>query len=126
MIAKAFEIRGAGTFLAVLAIKLSPANEAERYLAARAGYGLSPEDQSDFVLMSPLYGSERMEYEPLRWTNSGRTRTVAHTYIMAHFDELEPGAVVDVEYILGETYTRKVSEAKAAQEGKEWKERKET
>jgi hypothetical protein len=39
-----------------------------------------------------------------------RTKRVAHNYIAEHRDDLADGDVVDVEYILGETMTRKVSE----------------
>jgi hypothetical protein len=34
----------------------------------------------------------------------------AHHYIYDHFDELDDGDVVDVEFILGETAIKKVSE----------------
>ena len=34
----------------------------------------------------------------------------AHAYIAGHFEELESGAVIDVEFILGETAEAKKSE----------------
>lgn len=36
----------------------------------------------------------------------------AHKYIQQHWDELQSGEVVDVEYILGETTVKKESDAK--------------
>ena len=35
---------------------------------------------------------------------------IAHNYVLDHFDELEDGDVVDVEFILGETEVKKTSE----------------
>lgn len=39
--------------------------------------------------------------EPIKWHNQ---------YIIEHFDELESGDVVDVEFIVGETTEQKKSE----------------
>ena len=111
MIVKVFEVRDSATFMPVVAIKVTPANEAERYLAARLGYGTTPEAQSKYVLMSLLCSGEPMFYDPHHWSFSSRTRAVAHEYIKEHFDELESGAVVDVQFILRETEAPKVSEA---------------
>lgn len=54
MIAKTFEIRDRATFIPVLAVKLQPDCEADRFLIARAGYGLTPADQSKYVLLMRL------------------------------------------------------------------------
>lgn len=43
----------------------------------------------------------RAHYDPYDWGD--RTWQVAHDYIARHWDELVDGAVVDVEYVLGET-----------------------
>jgi len=40
----------------------------------------------------------------------GRTMCVACDYIGTHFDDLKEGAVIDVEFILGETKEPKVPE----------------
>jgi hypothetical protein len=45
------------------------------------------------------------QYDPYRWTN--RTMHAAHLWVMEHFDEVSMGAVVDVEFILGETDARR-------------------
>jgi hypothetical protein len=34
----------------------------------------------------------------------------AHVWVLEHFDEVEDGSIVDVEYILGESAAPKVSE----------------
>lgn len=114
MITKAFEIRDRGTFIPVLAVKMVPEDERgqeiepERFLLARAGYN------RDYTLCVVLCRMDAngsalcASYDPYSW--GGRSFPVAHQYILAHFDELESGAVVDVEFILGETKQPKQSE----------------
>lgn len=111
MIAKTFEIRDAGTFIPVLAVKLQPGCEKDRYLLARAGYGRSPEDQSEYVLLSRIAGGfGHCTSDPYAWPGGARTIPFAHKYIIANFDRLEPGAVIDVEFLLGESAQAKPSE----------------
>lgn len=99
---KSFEVRDEGTCIPVLAVKTEPANDAERYLLSRMGYGKTPEAQGRFVLLSPLSGDKETHYDPNHWGNWGRTMEIAHRHIREHFDELENASVVDVEFILGE------------------------
>lgn len=128
---KYFELRDRHTFIPIFAFRARPrshregggaANDppdfpshqryiAERYLLARAGYG--PDGSSDCVVIGRL-GCElpahsECTHDPYAH-NSPRTFTVAHEYLVKHFDELESGAVIDVEFILGETKEAKVSE----------------
>jgi len=104
---KLFELRDRATFVPVMVTKVEASNEAERYLLRRAGYGLP----SDLVIMSGLDGGlDKATCDPYDWGDN-RTRLVAHQYIAEHFDELESGAVVDVEFILGERTEPKKSEA---------------
>ena len=110
MIVKCFEVRDEGTFLPVLAIKTEPANESERYLLMRMGYGTKSGEQRRYVLVSPLGGGRQMIYDPYHW-GQNRTLETAHSYIIRNFDALDTGVVIDVEYILGETGTPKMSEA---------------
>lgn len=112
---KLFEVRDRGTFLPCMAIQLSCAvnklggyNEDERYLLSRAGFGKTYHQQEKYVLLNIL-GENNIFYETHVWTN--RTRLIAHEYIRDHWDELESGQVIDVEYILGETDAPKVSES---------------
>ena len=107
MTTKLFEIRDSGTLIPALAVQVGypqPGNTpAENWLLERAGYG-----RPMVILTWFLMGSRNAEYDPFAWND--RTMRTAHQYIEAHFDELESGAVICVEYILGERGTPKVSE----------------
>lgn len=110
MIAKTFEIRDVATFIPVLAVKLNPSNEKDRYLLGRAGYGTTPDNQAEYVMLCNLDGGNgRCTVDEYDWGIS-RTRTVAHAYIKKNFDTMESGAIVDVQFILGETAEPKASE----------------
>jgi hypothetical protein len=109
---KTFEVRDRGTFIPILAIRLEPSNEADRYLLARAGYGTTPEEQRAFILLARITGGEgSVQCDPYEWPGGARTIPEAHRWLINHFDEVESGAVIDVEFILGETTAPKVSEA---------------
>jgi hypothetical protein len=111
MVTKLLEIRDRGTEISALAIRLDAVDEAERYLLARAGYGETVERQREFVLLLRLNGGSG-EYHSSPWDWSladGRTMRHAQTYVTDHFDELQSGQVVDVEYLLEETAAPKVS-----------------
>jgi len=111
MTTKTIEVRDKATFIPMIAIRLDPITRADRYLLARAGYGLTPADQEKYVLLARIGGGGgTIHYDPSDWP-SARTFQVAHQWIIDHFDEIESGAVVDVEFILGETTAPKVSEA---------------
>jgi len=106
MTCKLFELRDQGTFIPVLCVKVEAGNDAEHYLLRRAGYKLP----SDLVIMAGL--SCRMEWatcDCFDWL-SDRTRHAGHLYITKHWNELQTGDVVDVEYILGESQQPKTSE----------------
>jgi hypothetical protein len=102
-----FEIRDRNTFVPVLAVRLrdDPSENSwkERYLLRRCGYSI---DGS--VLLTRLDGSGKATSDPYDWAD--RTFATAHHHILEHWDELETGDVVDVEFILGETTEPKVSE----------------
>jgi len=116
MIAKTFELRDRGTFVPMLAVKLEPACEADRYLLARSGFS---EPHKQYVLLLALDGGEgRFTYDPHGW-GGNRTRHVAHKFIIENFDTLKSGIVVDVEFILGETSQPKRSESEPAALGPE-------
>ena len=51
---------------------------------------------------------DRATNDPHYWND--RTRMTAHQYIIDHWHELSDGDVIDVEFILGEKSTRKISE----------------
>lgn len=96
---KLFEIRDAATFIPALAIRLSGE---DGYLVRRAGFGDSM--QVELIHLN----SQKVAYDAYEWDN--RTMNVAHLYIEQHWDELQNGQVIDVEYILGETTKPKLSE----------------
>lgn len=108
---KTFELRDRGTFIPVVAINCNLANEADHYLnpsdyylLRRAGYSTG----FRCILFGRLEGGSNFEYDPFDWGD--RTFQVAHNYITAHWDSLRSGEVIDVEFILNETQTIKVSE----------------
>lgn len=110
MKAKALEVRDSGTFIPMLCVEMNPrgdeeAYQAQRWLLRRCGY---PCDGSPNIIMTQLTGAGKATNDPYEW--GGRTYPVAHNYIIEHWDELHDGDVVDVEFILGETAVRKVSE----------------
>lgn len=110
MISKTFEIRDKGTFIPVLCVKLLPESDKDRFLLARAGYGRFTNEQGRYVLMCQINGGiGKASSDPYSW--GGRTYPVAHNYINEHFDDLESGEVIDVEFILGESKEKKLSES---------------
>jgi hypothetical protein len=105
MIVKAVEIRDRNTFIPAIAIKVVAANEGQRYLLRRAGYALNGE--TIILVRLTDCGASCDVYE---WPGDTRTMRTAHVWLEAHFDEIEDGAVVCVEHILGERPEPKRSE----------------
>jgi hypothetical protein len=106
---KSIEIRDCGTHISALAIRMLADTEAQWYhMHRRCGY---PADGSSIMLMRLSDGVATND--PYQWVDLGagtRTMQVAHNHIIDHFAELEDGAVVDTEYLLGETPAPKISE----------------
>lgn len=111
---KALEIRDRMTFIPMLCVDMNPGMSydftaaqqgCERYLLRRCGYNCNGVPN---VIMTRLDGSGKATNDPYGW--SDRTFTVAHNYIIEHWNELHDGDVIDVEFILGETATKKISE----------------
>jgi hypothetical protein len=119
---KMFEVRDRATFIAVVAILVDPAQEtevrdngrydlfctepteSEKYLLRRSGYGHGNRD----VLLTRLDGEGKARCDPYAWCD--QTMGTAHVYIQAQWSLLTSGDVVDVEFLLKETVTPKVSE----------------
>ena len=102
---KFFEIRDRGTFIPAMATMLSGScgkNVEERYLLHRAGYG------GNCLLLTHM-GTCESHCDVNDWT-SGRTMRKAYLHIYLNWDSLESGSVIDIEAILGETSTPKLSE----------------
>jgi hypothetical protein len=93
---------------------VSDGNEEDRYLLRRAG--LDAEGSFNILLFS--LGAGYGYLDPYNWPGAPMVRTfqVAHEYLEKHFDELETGTVIDVEFIVGETKEPKLSERITARE----------
>lgn len=104
--AKSFEIRDRATAIRAIGIRLAPYEfpdgSADRYLMRRAGYG------EPLVLLTKMDGGSFAEYDPNAWREP--TMKTAHKYITERWSDLESGAVIDCEFIRGETSEPKVSE----------------
>jgi hypothetical protein len=123
---KLLEIRDEGTFIPMLCVDINPGDpyprqgsfteeeiekyliqyNARLYLLLRCGY---PCDERPNIAMTHLSASgDRFSNDHHFW--GGRTRPVAHKYIIENWESLNDGDVVDVQFILGETKEPKVSE----------------
>lgn len=109
---KLLEIRDRATFFPALAVDMNVGGEAvgneieaRRYLLRRLGYAC---DGRPTILFTHAGGGHRAHTDPYYWAD--RTFKVAHDYVEKNWDALADGDVVDVEYILGETTVKKVSE----------------
>ncbi len=103
---KLFEVRDSATFIPAIAIDMSTMHmpEAERYLASRVGYGL------DRLILFGKACDGKMSYNSFEHSKVCRTMQVAHDYVTEHWNELTSGAVIDVQFIEGETTVQKISE----------------
>jgi hypothetical protein len=111
---KLFELRDRATFIPIFAFRAIPAYfegsfDKNNWLLARAGFGSRGDSHCVIIGRLNCAGIQRnCTYDPFAWND--RTFETAHQYIEKHFDELEDGQVIDVEYILGETEKPKESE----------------
>ncbi len=117
MRAKLLEIRDRATFIVVVAIDMNPdamtgtmqsveRYDAQKYLLRRHGYPC--DGKPNIAIARAAANGDRFSNDPYYWR--GRTYPVAHNYIIEHWAALRDGDVVDVEFILGETTTKKISE----------------
>lgn len=120
---KLFEIRDRHTLIVAIAQRvdlrldqragwappevIDSVKEAERFLLKRAGCGASG---GPYTFLTKITGGEQIKchYDPFGWGN--RTMHNAHLHVHKNWDELHSGDVVDVEFILGETAVKKISE----------------
>jgi hypothetical protein len=117
---KILEVRDRGTFIPLLCIDMNPAldfrldallkedghNEAQRYYLRRCGYPCDGRPNIGVTRLSA--NGDPFWNDPYGW--KGRTMPVAHNYIIENWEEIRDGDVIDVEFILGETTVKKVSE----------------
>ncbi len=107
---KVLEIRDSMTYIAVLAICMTSEDPLQRYHLRRVGF--SGNGQMRTVVLMRI-GDQKATSDVYEWpaiTGGTRTMRVAHDWIEKNFDSLKDGHVVDVQYILGETTTKKTSE----------------
>ena len=108
---KTIEIRDIATFISALAIKLDPLSEGDRYLLARAGYGLTEADQSEYIILLNLGGGEgQFNCDPHGWAGGASTMPTVHSWLLDSWESIKSGDVIDVEYITGRTPEPKTSE----------------
>jgi len=105
---KMLEIRDKATFMPVMAIDVCAESEEQKYLLSRAGFGTS--GRGDYKIVIKMVGDITANYDEFSWGNGARTMPIAHKHIRDYWDDLNDGDVVDVEFILGETESKKVSE----------------
>ena len=108
---KMLEVRDSGTFIPVLCIRPVPDNEGQRYLLRRDGYRGNSDESCIIIVKAQCRGCS---YDPYNWSGDSRTMPNAHAYIEKHWHDLRDGDVIDVEYILGESDTKKRSERETA------------
>lgn len=96
---KLIEVLDRMTFIPALAVEVSGS---DGYLARRAGY-------ADRCIVFGKLAGGRFSYDP--YDHGDRTMCAAHQYVAENWDALESGAVVDVEFVLGEVERPKRSEA---------------
>jgi hypothetical protein len=114
MTTKVFEVRDRATCMVVLAQKFEAMSPREVNLLARAGYGTTRMNQGTYVSLVPIDGGHGA------WTSDpydhGRARTlgVIHQHLLEHWSDYPSGALLDVEFLLGETAAPKVSEIEIA------------
>lgn len=104
---KCLELRDAGTFIPVICIRPVAENEGQRYLLRRDGYRADETEDCIIMIDAQCRG---VAYDPYDWTGDARTKRNAHHFIRKNWHTLNDGDVIDVQFILGETTEKKVSE----------------
>ena len=97
---KILEVRDSATFIPVIAVPLAASNLLEYRLLRSQGFAYG----TLFIMVTRLNDSNS-RHDPYAWCD--RTMSIAHKYIAEHYYDLVDGDVIDVEYILGETTTKK-------------------
>ena len=110
---KLFEVRDSGTFIPVMAIRLTYRDSVERFLLHRAGYAneqTAPHSEHQpYIVLWPLIGGH-CTYDCFDWPGRARTYPQAHRWLISNWNKVSSGDVIDVEFILGETAAPKPSE----------------
>jgi len=104
---KVLEICDRHTFFPVICVHPVADNQEQFYLLRRDGYAATDDEPCVIMIDAQCRGAS---YDPHDWGQSMRTKTVAHRYITDNWADLRDGDVTDVEFILGETENKKLSE----------------
>ena len=101
---KLIEVRDRGTFIPALAIRVTSTRDvAGDWLLRRGGFSLNGAS----IILIRLTDCAA-QYDQYDWAS--RTMQTAHVWLPEHFEQVAHGAVVDVEYLLGERSAPKMSE----------------
>ena len=113
---KLFEVRDRGTRMTVLATSLMPERSDktgnETVMLMDAGYDIKMLLAERAILLTTLCGGDtKTQWQADEWRLNGtRTLWAAHRYIIENWNDLTSTDLIDVEFILGETGTKKESE----------------
>lgn len=108
---KILEIRDRATFIPVIAIRLDENfQEDELRLMKFVGYGIDDKSHNNYTILIKLSDVNSTNYDPYEWGD--RTMLHSHKYIHENWKDLKTRDVIDVEYILGESSTKKTSQVK--------------
>lgn len=107
---KCLEIRDEGTFIPVICIRPVPENGWQRWLLRRDGYSGNSDERCIIMIDAQCNG---VAYDPYEWKDR-RSKGYAHNYITENWHTLHDGDVIDVQFILGETKTKKISERESS------------
>lgn len=105
---KMFEVRDDGTLIPVLVVKYEVHDKKDLRFFERGGVDIRSIVSIPPVIQVTMLTTMETERSAGAW--KGRTMRVAHRFIQEKWYELENYAVIDVEFILGETQTSKSSE----------------
>jgi hypothetical protein len=103
MISKVFELRSPATLIVILATRLSAENLQSATLLFHSGYGRYPKDIENYILVTPLDGGGNDVATTDPYMHKIEEIRIAHIYLREHFDELDNGSVIDIDYIQGNT-----------------------
>jgi hypothetical protein len=96
---KIFEIRDRMTCIVAFGTKLEWSPTKEGRMLGMVGYTVG-----HYIVLTRLAGGVTgCHDDPHEWGRGERTMSAAHQYIHDHWDELPNGAIVDVEFVLGES-----------------------
>jgi len=102
---KVLEVRDKMTFMPVLAIWFNTTDSREHWLLHRAGF----HTPTDYLMVAPLTDLHRATTDPFDHSNARTMRTL-HQHLYDHWSTIKTGDLIDIEVVLGEKTTPKVSE----------------